>query len=174
MPNSIYTLRKKSVSVIRSILFVNFIVTRLYHSVCAQTTNVTALDPRISYVGDWVEQNSGGHKFTVSQGSSFSFTFQGMLSYTHVCNLLMTVVLGSTISWYSVKEPNGGVASVSVDMGNQQLVDASAGTSLGDDPIEMILFSQTDLDPSKEHTITVSYSGTGALGGPYVDIYLLS
>ena len=47
--------------------------------VAAQTTNVTARDPRITYVGDWVDQDNGGHEFTGSVGSSFSFTFQGVL-----------------------------------------------------------------------------------------------
>ena len=61
-----------------------------------------------------------------------------------------------------------------VDSGNQQVIDASAGTSQGDPAIEMVLFSQASLDPSKEHTINVSYVGSGALGGPYVTIYLLS
>ena len=63
---------------------------------------------------------------------------------------------------------------MSVDSGNQQVIDASAGTAQGDHPIVMVLFSQSNLDPSMEHTITVSYVGPGALGGPYVTIYLLS
>ena len=52
------------------------------YQVSAQSTNVTARDPRITYVGDWVDQNGGGHKFTGSRGSSFSFTFQGLPKYT--------------------------------------------------------------------------------------------
>lgn len=47
-------------------------------SVNAQITNVTARDPRINYVGNWVDQDNGGHKFTAATGSSLSFTFQGM------------------------------------------------------------------------------------------------
>ena len=52
----------------------------LAHSVLpvfAQATNVTALDSRVKYVGEWVDQDNGGHELTTTQGSYVTFTFQG-------------------------------------------------------------------------------------------------
>ena len=76
--------------------------------------------------------------------------------------------------WYSARGPNGGVASVSVDSENAQTIDASTGASQNDTTVVEVLFAQTNLDSSKNHTLNISYVGTGALGGPYVTLYLLS
>ena len=144
--------------------------------VAAQSTNVTARDPRITYVGDWVDQDNGGHEFTGSVGSSFSFTFQGMLRKTEPTDFVaeFEIALGTAISWYSSKDPKGGVADVFVDSDGPSVIDASAGTSVNDNPVTIVMFTKSNLDPSQEHTINVSYVGSGALGGPYVTIYLLA
>lgn len=88
--------------------------------------------------------------------------------------MLILPILGSSILWYSSKDPNGGVASVYVDQENLEIIDASVGTELTDKPILEVLFSRSNLDLSKEHTFNISYVGPGALGGPYVTIYLLA
>jgi len=131
--------------------------TVLFLCASAQNVNVTAEDPRIDYVGDWVLQDGGGHKFVNTPGSYLTLTFQG-----------------SAIFWYGAKAPNSGVASVLVDAENPQIIDASAGTGANDNSIVEVLFNQTGLDPNKAHTLNISYVGPGALGGPYVTIYLLA
>lgn len=88
--------------------------------------------------------------------------------------LLILSIQGSSILWYSSKDPKGGVASVYVDQENLEIIDASVGTDTDDNPILEVLFSRSNLDPSKEHTFNISYVGPGALGGPYVTIFLLA
>lgn len=158
------------------ICLVFLLVTASLLSVNAQITNVTARDPRIKYVGNWVDQDNGGHKFTAATGSSLSFTFQGMAApiYSLRLSFVDLSIQGSSILWYSSKDPNGGVASVYVDQENLEIIDASVGTESTDKPILEVLFSRSNLDPSKEHTFNISYVGPGALGGPYVTIYLLA
>lgn len=129
-----------------------------------QDFNVTSRDPRISYVGQWVDQDNGGHKFTGSVGSSFSFTFQGTAVY-----------------WHATADPNGGVASAVVyddqtsysNPIKSAIVDASSGTTRDSNPVLTTLFSATGLSPSRHSTLNVSYIGPGSLGGPYVEIYTI-
>ena len=61
-----------------------------------------------------------------------------------------------------------------VDSDGPSVIDASAGTSVNDNPVTVVMFTKSNLDPSQEHTINVSYVGSGALGGPYAvqDPYL--
>ena len=87
---------------------------------------------------------------------------------------LKLLYIGTAISWYSSKDPKGGVADVFVDSDGPSVIDASAGTSVNDNPVTVVMFTKSNLDPSQEHTINVSYVGPGALGGPYVTIYLLA
>lgn len=150
--------------------------TALFLCASAQNLNVTAEDPRIDYVGNWVLQDGGGHKFVNTPGSYLTFTFQGSYLCLNVLSHLTFTfeTTGSAVFWYSAKAPNGGVASVLVDTGNPQIVDASAGTGANDNSVVEVLFNQTGLDPNKAHTLNISYVGAGALGGPYVTVYLLA
>ena len=56
----------------------------------AQAVNqsVTCRDPRIQYVGSWIDQDGGGHKYTGDVGASLSFTFQGCMPYIDFPNIL--------------------------------------------------------------------------------------
>jgi hypothetical protein len=42
----------------------------------AQNVTVASRDSRIAYVGNWTDQDDGGHTFA-GTGDSLSFTFQG-------------------------------------------------------------------------------------------------
>lgn len=61
----------------------SLLLSAVYPLVLAQAQNqtVTVRDPRITYIGDWVDQDNGGHKFTGQVGASLSLTFQGMFSF---------------------------------------------------------------------------------------------
>lgn len=151
-------------------------------SASAQNVNVTANDPRIDYVKNWVVQDGGGHRFVTIPGAYLTFAFQGSYLCHGICFLECYVLTkansrgfsGSAIFYYGAKDPNGGVANVFVDSGNPQTIDASAGTALNDNVFVEVLFTQTGLDPSKVHTLNISYVGPGSLGGPYVTIYTLA
>lgn len=71
-------------------------------SLCAsaQNVNVTAEDPRIDYVGNWVLQDGGGHKFVNTPGSYLTFTFQG----SHLClNVLSQITFTFDITLQAVQ-----------------------------------------------------------------------
>ena len=46
-----------------------------------QNVTVTTQDPRMHFDGTWVVQDSGGHEFTTTLGSSVSLTFPGKVLY---------------------------------------------------------------------------------------------
>ncbi|KII91232.1 hypothetical protein PLICRDRAFT_499963 [Plicaturopsis crispa FD-325 SS-3] len=129
------------------------IVSSLAH---AQTVTVSADDSRISYTGDWVDQDNGGHKFAGDTGCSMSFSFQG-----------------SAVSYHSVHNFNGGVARLSVDGDGVTEVDESSGTTKGADPVQAVLYSRQGLDASKTHTLNLQWVGPGSFGGGYVELYSL-
>ena len=43
----------------------------------AQNVTVTTQDPRMHFDGPWIVQDSGGHEFTTTIGSSVAVTFPG-------------------------------------------------------------------------------------------------
>ncbi|EPQ54253.1 hypothetical protein GLOTRDRAFT_94582 [Gloeophyllum trabeum ATCC 11539] len=134
-----------------------------------QDFNVTSRDPRISYVGQWVDQDNGGHKFTGSVGSSFSFTFQGM-SIRYFAGLQCAKRNGyrncaSAVVYDDQTSYSNPIKSA--------IVDASSGTTRDSNPVLTTLFSATGLSPSRHSTLNVSYIGPGSLGGPYVEIYTI-
>ncbi|TDL26704.1 hypothetical protein BD410DRAFT_895325 [Rickenella mellea] len=118
---------------------------------------VTSRDPRIFYTGVWVDQDQGGHQYTVTAGSSLSFTFQGTAVYYHTATTI-----------------NGGIASFFIDGSLMAQLDQSSGAISGNTTVvPTILFSITGLDSQKNHTIDATYVGPGASGGPYIDFYYL-
>ncbi|EIN03729.1 hypothetical protein PUNSTDRAFT_146897, partial [Punctularia strigosozonata HHB-11173 SS5] len=130
------------------------ILALLLPSSVAQTVTVSAGDPRITYSGSWSDQDNGGHRFSGNPGDGITFTFQG-----------------SSISYLSRHNFNGGVASVSVDGGSSSSVDESAGTTNGEDPVEAVLYTKSGLDGSKQHTFQLTITGVGQYGGSYVEVY---
>ncbi|TDL26705.1 hypothetical protein BD410DRAFT_742100 [Rickenella mellea] len=141
-----------------SVLLQILVLCALSAAASASNITVTTRDSRISYAGQWVDQDNGGHKFTGTYGSSFNFTFQG-----------------SAIYYFTMVSVNGGVAAFVVDSLPQEELDASRGSnsSVNTTVVPTVLFSAVNLDPQANHTLTVSYVGPGALGGPYVDFYYL-
>lgn len=47
----------------------------------ADNVTVTAGDSQLAYVGTWVDQDNGGHRYTGEQGASVSLTFQGAFTF---------------------------------------------------------------------------------------------
>jgi hypothetical protein len=88
--------------------------------------------------------------------------------YTHQ----LTEYIGSAIYYLSAHNFNGAKASISVDGQGSTTVDESAGTQK-DETVDpgVVLFSQANLDGTKQHTIQVSWAGVGAFGGGYVEVY---
>lgn len=121
-----------------------------------ENINIIADNPRIHYEGGWVDQENGLYKYASGAGSSLNFSF-----------------VGSSISYHSVINPNGGVAGISIDNGPIVLVDESANATSGQSPQPAVLWSTSGLDNSALHVLNVSYVGSGRLGGGYVEFYYL-
>ncbi|KDQ57170.1 hypothetical protein JAAARDRAFT_35765 [Jaapia argillacea MUCL 33604] len=129
-----------------------------------QNVTLTSHDLRINYVGEWADEDGGSHRFTTTVRSSLSLTFQG-----------------SAVYWYAAINPSGASANVSIYDGPSSdltylryssLVEASAGATIGEQPLPGLLFYATDL-VAPETTVNISFVGLGALGGSSMEIYSL-
>ncbi|CCM04382.1 uncharacterized protein FIBRA_06557 [Fibroporia radiculosa] len=129
---------------------------QLLPAVAQSNVTVLAEDPQIVYTGGWINQENGEYFYANGPGSSLSFSFTGTAVYYH-----------------SVINPNGGVASIVLDNDSPSLVDESENAYKGEAPIPAVLWSKTDLDGEKNHSLSVSYVGGGVLGGSYVEFYYL-
>lgn len=142
-----------------SLLLLLFVAGATFHASRAQGANVTvtADNALINYVGSWIVQDDGGHKYASGPGCSLSLTFQGTAIY-----------------WNSAHNPNGGIGRVSVDGEDSTDVDESVGTEVGEASVEATLWGKTGLDGSVNHTFELVYVGAGQLGGGYLEIYSLA
>jgi hypothetical protein len=67
---------------------------------------------------------------------------------------------------------NGALNVISVDDDGSTTVDQSAGQVKNADTVrDIVLFSQSGLDGTQQHTIQVSYGGPGGLGGIYLAFF---
>ncbi|KZT09416.1 uncharacterized protein LAESUDRAFT_810453 [Laetiporus sulphureus 93-53] len=125
-----------------------------------QNVAVDADSPFIDFQGIWFDEfgdNGPGHTvYAASTGSSFTFTF-----------------IGSAIYYHSVINPNAGQASITLDSGDATIVDESVDAHKGEESTPAILWYKTGLNPSESHTMSLSYVGSGELGGGYVELYYL-
>jgi hypothetical protein len=110
----------------------------------------------ICYAGSWTQQAlssayGGGVKYSSAKGSAAQFTFTGQ-----------------NVAWVSTKGPNRGKATVSVDGVVVQTIDLYSSTT----QTRKMVFSQSNLDPSVSHTITVQVLGTkrSASSGTRVEV----
>ncbi|MFI1092595.1 galactosylceramidase [Streptomyces sp. NPDC020917] len=88
------------------------------------------------YSGTW--QSGGGNTWNNTTGDHATLTFQG-----------------DRVSLQSITNPSNGIVNVSVDGQNPTPVDLySAASTLAS------VFTRTGLDPSKQHTLTVTVTGT--------------
>ncbi|KIM83635.1 hypothetical protein PILCRDRAFT_819276 [Piloderma croceum F 1598] len=125
--------------------------------VLSQNVTVTTQDPSMHFDGTWVVQDSGGHEYTTTIGSSVSLDFTGTAVY-----------------WHATINPRCGIANVSVDNDAGVLVDASNGTSTNSTPIPAILFARSGLESGRSHLINITLFALGELGGPYMEMYNLT
>ncbi|KAL5476833.1 hypothetical protein ACEPAI_3019 [Sanghuangporus weigelae] len=115
---------------------------------------VTAIDPRITYVGEWVEQDDGGHVFSRTTGS-FALNFTGTAVY-----------------WYSRRLYDGAIAAVRLDEDDTVYIDLSAGTSENDTRPSTgeVLYEREGLDGNQNHYLNISWNGPGGNGvGSYLE-----
>lgn len=137
---------------------------------------------------------SGGHSYKLPQQTVRSYTpalgsyktaentnTQLVLVHSHrslskvlanphrVARLIDDCGIGSAISWFGAKDPNGGLASVTLDDGPATTVDVSAGMSPGENVQLAALYSKTGLERDGEHTIVVTWAGDSQ--GIYITIY---
>ncbi|TDL26707.1 hypothetical protein BD410DRAFT_836544 [Rickenella mellea] len=140
-----------------AVILFSFLAWRLDYVTAGGNQMAQWNDPRINYVGTWVDQSAEGHKFTTSSGASLSFTFQGTAVYYH-----------------TMLNARGALANFWVDNDPPASLDSSSGTTAGNFNAQpVVLFSKTNLDPSKSHTLNVAYQGSGGLGGAYLEIYYI-
>jgi hypothetical protein len=86
-------------------------------------------------------------------------------------NVIIIFCLGTAIYWHSRRNPVGAVADITLDGALVTTVDASAGfTNISQSPVPAILFAKDNLT-SAQHTIKISNSGIGSLGGSYLESY---
>ncbi|KAL5514318.1 hypothetical protein ACEPAG_2406 [Sanghuangporus baumii] len=136
-----------------SALFLVFFVGSVRTQTAANQT-VTAIDPRITYVGEWVQQDDGGHVFIGTTGS-FALNFTGTAVY-----------------WYSRRLYDGAVAAVRLDDDDTVYIDLSAGTSENDTRTltAEVLYEKEDLDGNQIHYLNISWNGPGGNGvGSYLE-----
>ncbi|KAF9813479.1 hypothetical protein IEO21_05586 [Rhodonia placenta] len=132
-----------------SLLLLLFVAGATFHASRAQGGNVTvtADNALINYVGSWIVQDDGGHKYASGPGCSLSLTFQGTAIY-----------------WNSAHNPNGGIGRVSVDGEDPVDVDESVGTEVGEASVEATLWGKTGLDGSVNHTFELAYTADDTTG----------
>lgn len=58
-------------------MFLGVLVLALPFLAWTQDVTITTQDPRMHFQGTWVVQDSGGHEFTATIGSSVSLIFPG-------------------------------------------------------------------------------------------------
>jgi Fibronectin type III domain len=98
----------------------------------------------IVHTGSWTQQvltsaYGGGVEYAKAKGSTAQFTFTG-----------------HNVAWVSSKGPDRGKATVSIDGVVVRTIDLYAATT----EFRKIVFSQSGLDPTVSHTITVQVLGT--------------
>ncbi|KAL5498650.1 hypothetical protein ACEPAH_2005 [Sanghuangporus vaninii] len=130
-------------ALLSALLLVFFVGSVRTQTVTNQT--VSAIDPRITYVGDWVVQDDGGHVFIRTAGS-FAFNFTGTAVY-----------------WYSRRLYDGAIAAVRLDDDDTVYIDLSAGTSENDTrPLTgEVLYDKEGLDGNQNHYLNISWNGPG-------------
>ena len=137
-------------------LFILTLLARTGHAQTSTNQSISAIDPRIAYTGDWVQQDGGGHVFT---GSTASFA----VNFT-----------GTAVYWYSRRLYDGASVAVRLDDDDVAFIDLSAGTSENDTRTAVIevLYEREGLDASERHFLNVSWSGPGGNGvGNYLENY---
>lgn len=82
---------------------------------------------------------------------------------------LLMPLLGSSISWFAAKDPNGGLASVQLDAEPAVTIDVSAGMQPNESVQVAPLFTNVGLDASSNHTIVINYAGGSQ--GLYITLY---
>ncbi|KAL5521645.1 hypothetical protein ACEPAF_2393 [Sanghuangporus sanghuang] len=141
-------------ALLSALLLVFFVGSARTQTVTNQT--VSAIDPRITYVGDWVVQDDGGHVFIRTAGS-FALNFTGTAVY-----------------WYSRRLYDGAIAAARLDDGDTVYIDTSAGTSENDTrPLTgEVLYDKEGLDGNQNHYLNISWTGPGGNGiGSYLESF---
>jgi hypothetical protein len=76
------------------------------------------------------------------------------------------------VYYLSSHDSNGAKNAITIDDGGSTTIDQSAQQVKGANAIgPAVLFAQTGLDGTQQHTIRVTYGGEGDLGGGFLAFY---